>query len=125
MASSPTLRTSKTMMFPATAALEQFQSEDDSVSETTSSALDFDTNNLFEELLVVESPQNLPFPTIAWPEEEASFSQSKKDFPRKALRRTKHRNMVRSKSHYRGLSGLGESCWSFGSSQSLSSLSTF
>ena len=103
---------SSSTMFPATAALEQYQKDDnDSSFPEMSFPAEFGTDSLFDQVLAMESPFAEPFPTIAWPSEETpsvsntSTTSTKKSL-HKAMRRTKHRSMIRCKSYHRSLSDL-------------------
>lgn len=129
---SASLPASCSMMFPATAALEQYQKNDNSsFPEITFPAdCEFGTDSMFDQILAMESPFAQPFPTIAWPSEEAtpsvsnntSTTRTKKSL-HKAMRRAKHRSMIRCKSYHRSLSELRSTSSSLHSEASFSSLS--
>ena len=92
------------MLFPATEALERFKQAD--LQANLESRCDEFTFRDFNKIAPV-----LHFPIIAWPgnidsSEDNLKAEAKKIIARKLDRRTKHR-MVRSMSHYKGLSSLG------------------
>ena len=104
------------MLLPATDALERCKERD--APELSADPVQFGMGALYDQALALDMPFVQTFPIIAWPEswsnveciktdaEAVARKQKTKKPLRKHIRRSKHR-MVRSKSQYKGLCGLG------------------